>query len=105
MARITDDPHDPELTRGPDSAPVSQAPVYLVADEALRAGGFIRPVRTSYRHETCGTVTSMGLAIAETYATEPGFYGSTFCVACRMHRPVGPAGEFVWLDDDTKVGT
>jgi hypothetical protein len=37
----------------------------------------------------------MGLAIAETYAANPGFYGSTYCTGCSMHRPVA---EFVWLD-------
>jgi len=45
----------------------------------------------------CGGVTSMGRAIAETYARDPRFYGSTFCVGCGTHLPVGAAGEFVWL--------
>ena len=35
---------------------------------------------------------------------KPEFYGSTYCVQCRMHRPVGEAGEFVW-EDGSKVGT
>lgn len=46
----------------------------------------------------CGGVTSMGRAIAETYARDPRFYGSTFCVRCGTHLQVGAAGEFVWLD-------
>lgn len=54
----------------------------------------------------CGTVTTMGLAIAETYARHPQFYGATFCVGCSMHRPVGEAGEFVWDDGSgERVGT
>ena len=53
----------------------------------------------------CGTVTTMGQAIAETYAREPRFYGATFCVHCRDHLPVGPDGEFVWEGTDERVGT
>lgn len=53
----------------------------------------------------CGTVTTMGTALAETYAREPGFYGSTYCCGCQMHRPVGTAGEFTWLDTRDLVGT
>jgi hypothetical protein len=40
----------------------------------------------------------MARAIAETYAPKPKFYGSTYCVACQMHRPVS---EFRWLDQQT----
>lgn len=52
----------------------------------------------------CGLVTTMGLALAETYASSPGFYGATYCVYCSKHLPVGSHGEFVW-DDGTRVGT
>lgn len=104
MARTTDDRNDPELTRGADDHPVPQAPVYLVASEEERRE-FVRPVRREYRHDVCGSVTTMSQDIAETYAATPHFYGSTYCVACSMHRPVGPDGEFSWLDDGTKVGT
>ena len=100
----TPDRNDPRLTRGVDDEPVEMAEVYLVLSDAERAKGFVRPVRTSYRHLTCGTVTTMGTALAETYARQPTFYGATFCVSCSMHRPVGPDGEFVWLDG-SKVGT
>jgi len=101
---VTDDPTDPRLTHGPDEGPTGQAEVYLVLSEAERAQGFIRPYRNVYRHITCGTETRMGQAISETYARQPYFYGSTFCCACQMHRPVGVEGEFEWLDG-TKVGT
>jgi hypothetical protein len=46
----------------------------------------------------CGTVTSMPVACAETYAVNPSFYGSTFCCGCRGYHPVGERGEFVWDD-------
>lgn len=53
----------------------------------------------------CGTVTTMGQAIAETYAREPRFYGGTFCCGCGTHLPVGADGEFVWEPDGSRVGT
>lgn len=53
----------------------------------------------------CGTVTTMGQSIAETYAREPGFYGATFCCGCGKHLPVGEHGEFVWEPDGSRVGT
>lgn len=52
---------------------------YWVLSEAERAKGFVRPVRRSYIHATCGVTTFMGLALCETYAREPKFYGATFC--------------------------
>ena len=109
MPDLTDDPNDPRLTHGADTAPAGQAPAYLVLSEEERARGFIRPVRRSYWHNVCGTVTTMGAALAETYARQPSFYGATYCAACRMHRPVGAAGEFHWDGPDPaaepKVGT
>jgi hypothetical protein len=53
----------------------------------------------------CGTVTTMGIALAETYARDPRFYGSTFCCGCSTHLPVGEAGEFVWDGTRERVGT
>ena len=52
----------------------------------------------------CGSRTTMGLALSETYARDPGFYGATFCCRCGQHFPVGAKGEFVW-EDGTRVGT
>lgn len=49
----------------------------------------------------CGTETTMGTAIAETYARNPKHYGATFCVRCSKHLPVE---EFVW-EDGTVVGS
>lgn len=54
----------------------------------------------------CGCQTSMGQAIAETYARDPKYYGATFCCHCGAHFPVGERGEFVWLDaPEERVGT
>ena len=99
---VTDDPTDPRLTRGVDTEPREQAEVYLVLSEAERAKGFVRPVRTSYRHTTCGSTTTMGGALSETYARDPYFYGATYCVSCAKHLPVS---EFTWTADGTQVGT
>lgn len=78
---------------------------YVVLSEDERAKGFQRPVRRSYVHLKCGTVTTMGQSLAETYARDPKFYSGTFCCACRAHFPVGENGEFVWDGTDEKVGT
>lgn len=79
---------------------------YWVLTEEERAKGFVRPVRRSYIHTICGSKTTMGEAIAETYARDPGFYGETYCANCQQHFPVGGNGQFVWADDPKqKVGT
>lgn len=98
----TDDRNNPGLRKiGPD---VMQE-TYLVLSDEERARGFVRPVRRSYVHTVCRGVTAMGVALAETYAREPGFYAGTFCARCRKHYPVGPDGEFVWYGTDEKVGS
>ncbi len=48
----------------------------------------------------CGGVTTMGLALGETYARDPEFYGSTFCCKCKDHFPVA---EFIWDDGSKEV--
>jgi len=50
----------------------------------------------------CGTVTTMGRALSETYARDPEFYGATFCTGCNRHLPVG---EFQWTADGETVGS
>jgi len=50
----------------------------------------------------CGTITTMGPALAETYARDPKFYGSTYCMCCKMHKAVD---EFVWTGTEEKVGS
>lgn len=107
MTGITSDPNDPRIVRGSaDTERVPQHDVYLVLDADERAKGYIRPLRHSYIHDVCGSVTTMGTAIAQTYARNPSFYGSTYCVRCAQHRPVGADGEFTWDDGSgQKVGT
>ncbi len=78
---------------------------YVVLSDEERAKGFVRPVRRSYVHAKCGGVTTMGQALAETYARDPKFYGGTFCAICRAHFPVGANGEFTWEGTNEKVGT
>lgn len=75
---------------------------YIVLSPEERRKGFVRPVRTSYRHNKCGTVTTMGLALAETYARAPDFYQGTMCVNCRAHFPLA---EFVWDGTLEQVGS
>jgi hypothetical protein len=99
---ITSDPNDPDLKKI-DSQGMQES--YLVLSAEERAKGFVRPVRRTYIHERCGGATSMGQAIAETYARDPKFYGGTFCSHCGTHFPVGENGEFVWDGDGTKVGS
>lgn len=94
---ITTDPNDPRLDRGVDDEPIPQHDTYLVLSEEERGKGFVRPLRTAYQHIECGSVTTMGLAIAETYARQPGFYGATYCVWCSKHLPVA---DFVWVESD-----
>lgn len=114
----TTDPTDPRLGHGPDAEPAPQNAAYLV-DEGK--GEFVRPVRRTYVHWTqadgspvpavvldasgyrgCGTATTMSQAIAETYARDPKFYGSTYCVGCQMHLPVS---EFTWSGAEELVGS
>jgi hypothetical protein len=148
----TTDPNDPRLGHGTNDERVPQNRAYLVLSEAERGAGFVRPVRTVYRHVgdlpkhplrdltpdekerykgcdyvkfekypdgdhvlgrywtneqlakgACGSTTTINSrAIAETYARDPHFYGSTYCVQCGMHLPVA---EFVWEGTDQKVGS
>ena len=115
MADLTTDRTDPRLGHGADTAPGPQNDAYLIMDSSAP---FVRPVRRSYVHLTredgtapplvittmvglvgCGAQTTMSQGIAETYARSPHFYGSTYCVGCQMHLPVG---EFHW-DGTTEI--
>ena len=87
------------------SPTTGQQKAYVVLSEEERAKGFVKPVRRSYIHEPCGALTTMGIALAETYARDPYFYSGTFCTGCAKHFPVGEDGEFVWSGTLEKVGT
>lgn len=93
---------------------------YVVLSEAERSKGFVRPYRDSYVHlgilsnlDTsptvkpirkggCGSITSMGRSLAETYARDPGFYSGTFCATCKTHFPLD---QFVWSGTNEQVGS
>lgn len=47
--------------------------------------------------ESCRYVTTMGIALAETYARDPKFYSGTFCTHCAAHFNLD---EFEWLDGE-----
>jgi hypothetical protein len=87
---------------GPIDSATGQHTQYWVLSESERAKGFVRPLRRSYVHDACGTHTTMGLALCETYARDPKFYGATFCAGCRSHLPVH---EFRWFEDGQRVGS
>lgn len=102
MSLTTDPDHEGlRLTR-----PNGQQEVYLILSPEETAKGYVRPLRSSYRHLACGCVTTMAEAIAMTYARQPSFYGGTFCVTCGMHFSLREffgdelVSNFVWLDHD-----
>jgi hypothetical protein len=94
---------------------------YVVLSIEERAKGFVRPVRRTYVHVGkppegeefeypitktfpggCGRRTTMGLALAETYARDPHFYSGTFCVTCGTHFDLD---QFVWEGTTEQVGS
>lgn len=105
----------PEVVRAAQTNETGQHAAYIVLSASERARGFVRPVRRTYRHVGlagpdpanvakggCGTTTTMGDALAETYARDPTFYGLTFCCGCNAHFPVA---EFVWDRSTDRVGS
>lgn len=99
---LTTDRNDPRLNKRADGSDKGQNEVYLVLSDEEIAKGFIRPVRQSYVHDKCGTLTTMGLKLAETYARDPKFYGATYCCGCGNHFPVD---EFKWDGTNETVGS
>lgn len=79
-----------------------QQKAYVVLTQEERDKGFVRPLRNSYVHKTCGGLTTMGPSLAETYARKPDFYSGTFCTTCRAHFPLN---QFVWDGTDEQVGS
>lgn len=109
--------------RAGQTAETGQHEGYIVLCPDERAKGFVRPYRDAYKHVGraivvggspnyeairreggCGSVTTMGQALSETYARKFDFYTGTFCVKCNAHFPVGPNGEFVWIERDGSTG-
>lgn len=101
---LTTDRNDPKLK---EILPNEQQGAYLVLSEEERKKGFVRPLRRSYIHKLCGGRTDMGLALCETYARNPKFYGGTFCCGCGKHyNLLDENGErqFHWVEDGKGVG-
>lgn len=110
--------------RAGQTAETGQHDGYIVLCPDERAKGFVRPYRDAYKHVGasiedvrnagdgdrvvarraggCGSVTTMGRALSETYARQPSFYSHTFCVSCNKHLPVA---DFVWTADGQQVGS
>jgi len=99
----TEDPNDPGLKNIKSNG---QQENYMVLSEEERAKGFVRPYRDTYKHLSCGAITTMGSAISETYARDPKYYGATFCVRCKDHFPLRDANgyAFEWVTDGKPVG-
>lgn len=74
-------------------------------DKPSTLGRYWTQVQLDAIGKGCGQVTTMGQAIAETYARDPRFYGATFCCGCGKHLRVGEDGEFVWKGTNERVGT
>lgn len=91
-----------EDVRRNQTEPTGQHKGYIVLCEDERKKGFVRPYRCAYKHAACGTTTTMGTALSETYARDPSFYSHTFCVFCNAHFPVD---QFVWTPDGSQVGS
>ena len=70
---------------------------YIVLSEEERRKGFVKPLRRSYTHDKCRTLTTMGRSLCETYARDPHFYSGTFCCGCGAHFPLS---EFHWEDGE-----
>jgi hypothetical protein len=62
----------------------------------------IRQVRTEYQHQSCRTTTRIGLGIAETFSIDPTFYSTTYCQHCLCYFPTS---EFIWIADESLVGS
>jgi hypothetical protein len=76
---------DPNTDAHRELKPNGQQKDYVVLSEEERKRGLVRPVRRTYVHVACGVATTMGLALAETYARDPSFYSGTYCCGCRKH--------------------
>jgi len=74
-------------------------------EESPKTGRYWTQAQLDNIGKGCRGRTTMSQAIAETYARDPRFYGSTMCVTCGAHYKVGPDGEFVWEGTDERVGT
>lgn len=79
--------------------------IYPAGHHASATGRFWTQQQLDSVGKGCGVLTRMPQACAETYAREPGYYGSTFCCGCGDYFKVGRDGEFVWDGTEERVGT
>ena len=91
---LTDGSPVPEDGSHRELRPDGQQKGYIVLTPEERAKGFVQPVRRTYLHKPCGSTTTMGQALAETYARDPWFYIGTFCCHCGAHFDLD---QFVWV--------
>jgi hypothetical protein len=91
---------DEEKDRYPDFGYVKFEP-YPPSDSSV-IGKFWTQKGLDAIGKGCGTLTTMGQSLAETYARDPKFYSGTFCCGCSKHLPVE---EFVWDGTNERVGS
>ena len=96
---------DVEQRRYSDYGAVKYEPYPKSKDRSAALGRLWTQEQLDKIGKGCGTVTTMGQALAETYAREPTFYSATYCCGCGTHLPVGSRGEFVWDGTNERVGT
>lgn len=70
--------------------------------ESPKVGKFWTQAQLDHVGKGCGSTTTMGKDLAETYARDPYFYGATYCVFCGKHLKLD---EFVWVEDGQRVGS
>jgi hypothetical protein len=79
---------------------------WVTVPKEAKAVGLAVAVGVMSRMTVLDRALSHGSILAHLRARIPSFYGSTYCCRCRLHRPVGPEGEFTWVNgqgDDTHV--
>lgn len=87
---------------------VAVATVLIDDDGNPRGGAYLTQKELDQYYKTggyvggCGGLTKMSEPISETYARNPSFYSSTYCVHCKKHIPVH---EFVWDGTNERVGS
>lgn len=67
-----------------------------------RASGYIRPIRTVYKHELCNELTILSDTAARKLAMEPRSAVISYCCGCRKHFA---SSEFTWVGSDEEVGS
>jgi hypothetical protein len=88
-----------------DEEPFVKFEAYPPGHRGSATGRFWKQAEIDKIGKGCNVKTSMPRSIAETYAANPGYYGSTFCCGCGTYLPVGERGEFVWAGTTERVGT